>query len=48
MAKGQVKIKIEKNDFQFIDGATGEKLTQEQIARKYGTVNPRVKQIDNK
>jgi hypothetical protein len=43
MSKGKVSIKIEENNFQFIDGATGEKLTKEQIERKYGTgIQPKV------
>lgn len=46
MAKGKVNIKIEENKFQFIDGATGDRLTKEQIDRKYGNVNPRVKPIN--
>lgn len=43
MSKGKVNIKIQENKFQFIDGATGEKLTKEDIDRRYGTgVSPKV------
>lgn len=36
MAKGKVSVNITKKEFQYIDGATGEELTPEQIAQKYG------------
>jgi len=38
MAKGKVKIDIEKHEYSFIDGATGEEITPEEFARKYPAV----------
>lgn len=35
---GNVNINIEKQEYGFIDGATGEKISAEEFARKYPAV----------
>lgn len=37
----KVKVKIEKNEFIFIDGNSGKRLTPEEYQKKYGKPMPK-------
>lgn len=39
MAKGKVTTNITKQEYAFIDGATGQEITREQFVQKYSGVN---------
>jgi hypothetical protein len=38
MSKGKVEINITKQQYDFIDGATGEKISPEEFAKRYPSV----------
>jgi hypothetical protein len=44
---GKVKIEITKQDYGFIDGATGKEITPEEFARKYPAVGLARLAVDN-
>jgi hypothetical protein len=40
MAKGKIKTDIKHNNYIFIDGQTGKRMTEQQYLKRYGTPMP--------